>query len=144
MNTLTNIKIENYKTFTNEVVSLNDIACFVGPNESGKTNLLDAIYHLSKDKQAQPFKPVELRYGAPNFPNGEINITYTIKLRKNVFFKLINKFPRLEDKTILLTKKGVPKYPPSCFKSIFNFLCVLQLFFIKLFIFRITGIKILS
>ncbi len=113
MNILTNIKIENYKSFTNEVIDLNDITCFVGPNESGKTNLLDAIYHLSKEKQTQAFKPGELRLGAPNFPNGEISITYTLKLRKSAFAKLINKFPKLEDKTILLIKKGVPKAPPQ-------------------------------
>lgn len=35
---LTSIKIENFKSFTNEVINFDNVTCFVGANESGKNN----------------------------------------------------------------------------------------------------------
>jgi len=40
------IKIEDFRSFDNETVDFNDVACIIGPNEGGKTNLLDAVNML--------------------------------------------------------------------------------------------------
>jgi|YNPBryantNP2012_1023418.scaffolds.fasta_scaffold16668_3 Recombinational DNA repair ATPase (RecF pathway) len=40
------IKIEDFRSFDNEVTDFNDVSCIIGPNEGGKTNLLDAINML--------------------------------------------------------------------------------------------------
>ncbi len=55
MDNLIEIKINNFKSFTEETISLSGVTCFVGANESGKTNLLDAIHHLSKKSQMLAF-----------------------------------------------------------------------------------------
>jgi len=48
---LENIIIVNYKNIINETYDLDKkINCFVGDNGIGKTNILDAIYHLSAGK----------------------------------------------------------------------------------------------
>lgn len=40
------ITIEDFRSFDNEVIDFNDVTCVIGPNEGGKTNLLDAINML--------------------------------------------------------------------------------------------------
>ena len=40
------IKIEDFRSFDNEIIDFNDVACVIGPNEGGKTNLLDAVNML--------------------------------------------------------------------------------------------------
>lgn len=45
------ISLVNYKNFTSKTINFNEkINCFVGNNGVGKTNVLDAIYHLSYTK----------------------------------------------------------------------------------------------
>ena len=112
MHLLKSIKIENYKSFTNEIIYFNNISCFVGPNESGKSNLLDVIYHLSSKKQMEAFTPDELRTGAPGYPKGEIKISYTLKLQDIIAKKLFEYFPGINGKNLLLTKRGKPKETP--------------------------------
>lgn len=112
MHLLTSITIENFKSFTNESVVLDDATCFVGANESGKSNLLDAIYHLSNKKQVTPFTPDDLRIGAPNYPTGEIKIIYTLKLQELVVKDILDYFPAIKGKSLILTKKGKPKEIP--------------------------------
>ncbi|MBT8254182.1 MAG: DNA replication and repair protein RecF [Flavobacteriaceae bacterium] len=47
----------NYKNFENQTFEFDEkINCFVGPNGIGKTNILDAIYHLSFGKSY--FNPI--------------------------------------------------------------------------------------
>lgn len=55
MEILKTIKINNYRSFLYEEVNLNDMLAFIGANESGKTNILNAINHLSKEKQNSKF-----------------------------------------------------------------------------------------
>src|SRR4030042_678914 len=112
MHLLTSITIENFKSFTNEKVAFDNVACFIGANESGKSNLLDAIYHLSDRKQATPFTPDDLRIGAPNYPTGEIKITYTLELQELVVKDILDNFPTIKGKIFVLTKKGKPKEIP--------------------------------
>lgn len=40
------IKIEDFRSFDNEAIDFNDVTCVIGPNEGGKTNLLDAVNSL--------------------------------------------------------------------------------------------------
>ena len=54
---LKSLSLVNYKNFDTETFSFNEkINCFVGNNGVGKTNILDAIYHLSFGKSY--FNPV--------------------------------------------------------------------------------------
>ncbi len=54
---LKTLSILNYKNFdSQDFVFDNKINCFVGPNGIGKTNILDAIYHLSFGKSY--FNPI--------------------------------------------------------------------------------------
>ena len=54
---LKSLSLVNYKNFDTETFSFNEkINCFVGNNGVGKTNILDAIYHLSFAKRY--FNPV--------------------------------------------------------------------------------------
>jgi len=112
MHLLTSIKIENFKSFTNEVVGFDNVACFVGANESGKSNLLDAIYHLSSKKQAAPFTPDDLCIGAPNYPIGEVKITYTLLLKELIVKDILEYFPKIKGKFLSLTKRGKPNESP--------------------------------
>ncbi len=54
---LKTLSLINYKNFESKLFTLNSkINCFIGPNGIGKTNILDAIYHLSFGKSY--FNPV--------------------------------------------------------------------------------------
>ncbi|AUC80870.1 DNA replication/repair protein RecF [Lacinutrix sp. Bg11-31] len=54
---LKSLSLVNYKNFESKSLTFNDtINCFVGNNGVGKTNILDAIYHLSFGKSY--FNPV--------------------------------------------------------------------------------------
>ena len=54
---LKSLSLVNYKNFDTQSFSFNEkINCFVGNNGVGKTNVLDAIYHLSFGKSY--FNPV--------------------------------------------------------------------------------------
>jgi len=112
MDNLIEIKIKDFKSFTEETVSLGGVTCFVGANESGKTNLLDAINHLFKKSQMVAFIPDELRIGAPNYPDGEIRIRYAIKLDDLLIKDLAGYFPNIVGKLLYLTKIGKPKEDP--------------------------------
>ena len=54
---LKSLSLLNYKNFESHSFEFDSkINCFVGPNGIGKTNILDAIYHLSFGKSY--FNPV--------------------------------------------------------------------------------------
>jgi len=102
------IEIHDYRSFTNEIIDLEDITCIVGANESGKSNLINALYHLSPEMQNKLFKPQELRMGAKNYPLGEIILTFKIKLNNKLLGYLMSYFDYLTDSEIILEKRGVP------------------------------------
>ena len=55
--TLEKLSLLNYKNIETETFDFDsNINCFVGPNGVGKTNVLDAIYHLSFGKSY--FNPI--------------------------------------------------------------------------------------
>src|SRR3989344_4192953 len=98
MQILEQIKIKDFKSFTQEVIKFDDVTCIVGANETGKTNLLKAIYHLSRESQNKPFGPDDLRLGAENYPNGEISLEFTLVLKEGLIPTLVKKEPNLLDK----------------------------------------------
>lgn len=57
---LKTLSLVNYKNFESQVFEFDSkINCFVGPNGIGKTNVLDAIYHLAFGKSY--FNPIALQ-----------------------------------------------------------------------------------
>jgi DNA replication and repair protein RecF len=63
---LKSITLTNYKSFSSKTIKLdNNINCFIGPNGVGKSNILDAIYHLSFGKSY--FNPIS----SQNIKHGE-------------------------------------------------------------------------
>ncbi len=57
---LENISLTHFKNYASQEVAFSSqINCFVGPNGSGKTNLLDAIYYLCLTKSA--FNAVDMQ-----------------------------------------------------------------------------------
>lgn len=112
MQILEQIKIKDFKSFTQEVIKFDDVTCVVGANETGKTNLLKAIYHLNRENQNKPFSPDDLRLGAESYPNGEISLEFTLVLKEGLIPTLVEKEPNLLDKSFILSKTGKPKGIP--------------------------------
>ncbi|WP_273272854.1 DNA replication/repair protein RecF [Maribacter polysiphoniae] len=91
---LKRLSLINYKNFDSQTFEFDGkINCFVGPNGIGKTNALDAIYHLSFGKGY--FNPV----ASQNIKHGE------------EFFVIDGEFENLgrEEKIVCSVKKGMKK-----------------------------------
>ena len=91
---LKRLSLINYKNFDSQTFEFDSkINCFVGPNGVGKTNALDAIYHLSFGKGY--FNPVA---------------TQNIKHEED-FFVIDGEFEKLdrEEKIVCSLKKGMKK-----------------------------------
>ena len=91
---LQKLSLLNYKNFESQTFDLDPkINCFVGLNGVGKTNALDAIYHLSFGKSY--FNPITLQ----NIKHGE------------EFFVIegIHDKQELEEKEVVSAKKGQKK-----------------------------------
>ncbi|NND51188.1 MAG: DNA replication/repair protein RecF [Flavobacteriaceae bacterium] len=86
---LKTLSLLNYKNFDNRTFEFDDkINCFVGPNGIGKTNVLDAIYHLSYGKgYFNPISSQNIKHDSDFFvvdgsyekDNREENIMVTLK-----------------------------------------------------------------
>ena len=68
---LKKIRIKDFRSFVDEEVVFDDITTIVGANEGGKTNVLDAIEHLTNE---EGFKRNDLRKGSKNYPYGQIEV----------------------------------------------------------------------
>ncbi|WP_165748097.1 DNA replication/repair protein RecF [Cellulophaga sp. Z1A5H] len=91
---LKKLSLINYKNFSSENFDFDSkINCFVGQNGIGKTNILDAIYHLSFGKSY--FNPIATQ----NIKHGED------------FFVIEGNFEKLdrEEKIVCSLKKGLKK-----------------------------------
>ena len=75
------IKIEDFRSFDNETVDFNEVTCIIGPNEGGKTNLLDAVNMLMS--------------GDENDVNDK-RVMRTSDIRKNSLKFREGKLPKLE------------------------------------------------
>jgi DNA replication and repair protein RecF len=91
---LKQLSLLNYKNFDQqEFIFNNKMNCIVGANGIGKTNILDAIYHLSSGKSySNPISSQNIRHGADFF----------------VIDALLEKEHR-EEKLICSLKKGAKK-----------------------------------
>ncbi|WP_418509423.1 DNA replication/repair protein RecF [Corallibacter sp.] len=91
---LKSLSLLNYKNFESQSFTFNDkINCFVGNNGVGKTNVLDAIYHLSFGKSY--FNPI----ASQNIKHGE------------QFFVVNGEYDKLDnsEKIVVSLKKGQKK-----------------------------------
>lgn len=60
---ISSVQIRDFRSFDDKTIPLSDVTCFVGANESGKTNLLKAV-HLSKTANNE-IKIEDIRKGSP-------------------------------------------------------------------------------
>ncbi len=103
-----NIRIQNYKSINDITLYLSDVNLLIGPNNSGKSNILSAlklfsdyIYSLNYDEYPKDSELKKELYFNEEKANNSIyaiifNITYTYE---NLFFSLcIRISPNLEDK----------------------------------------------
>jgi len=91
---LNTLSLVNYKNFENQIFDFDTkINCFVGANGIGKTNALDAIYHLAFGKSY--FNPIALQ----NIKHGE------------EFFVIDGRFTKneREEKIVVSLKRGQKK-----------------------------------
>jgi AAA15 family ATPase/GTPase len=66
LNMIKRVKIQGYKSFKNLSLELRPLTVIFGPNASGKSNFLDAIYFLSKAVNQKNLK--EAFEGIGGFP----------------------------------------------------------------------------
>lgn len=91
---LKTLNLINYKNFKNQTFEFNSkVNCFVGSNGVGKTNILDAIYHLSFGKSY--FNPI----ASQNIKHGENFFVVDGRYSKDL----------KEEKIIVSLKKGGKK-----------------------------------
>ena len=91
---LKTLNLINYKNFKNQTFEFNNkVNCFVGSNGVGKTNILDAIYHLSFGKSY--FNPI----ASQNIKHGEDFFVVDGRYSKDL----------KEEKIIVSLKKGGKK-----------------------------------
>ena len=102
---LKKMKIKDFRSFVDDEILFDDITTIVGANEGGKTNILDAIEHLTSE---EGFKHDDLRKGSKNYPRGQIEIEYTVVLNAKIIPELIEELPILEGKEFVISKKGKP------------------------------------
>lgn len=103
---LTSLNLTNYKNFDSKTFEFSSkVNCFVGSNGVGKTNILDAIYHLSFGKSY--FNPIALQ----NIKHGEdffaINGTYS---KENHIEKIIVSLKKGQGKTIKRNGKSYERF----------------------------------
>ncbi|QIL38320.1 AAA family ATPase [Pedobacter sp. HDW13] len=73
------IRIENFRSFKDQTITLDDYTCFVGPNGAGKStvfNALNIFFRQSKDSRTDLSKLVDSDFHHKN-TNNEIKITVT-------------------------------------------------------------------
>ncbi len=107
---LKKIRIKDFRSFVDEEVVFDDITTIVGANEGGKTNVLDAIEHLTNE---EGFKRNDLRKGSKNYPYGQIEVEYSIILNEKNIPDIIEELPILENKEFIVIKKGKPDQKPE-------------------------------
>lgn len=103
---LKSLSLLNYKNFDSKTFSFNDtINCFVGNNGVGKTNILDAIYHLSFGKSY--FNPIASQNIKHNEDFFVINGDYE---KENKPEKIVVSLKRGQKKVIKRNSKAYDKF----------------------------------
>jgi len=103
---LKSLSLLNYKNFDSKTFAFNDtINCFVGNNGVGKTNILDAIYHLSFGKSY--FNPISSQNIKHNEDFFVINGDYE---KENKSEKIVVSLKRGQKKVIKRNSKAYDKF----------------------------------
>jgi len=113
MEIINNLKIKNYKSFLKDDFRLESLTAIIGANESGKTNTLKAINELSKSQQMNSFDNGDFRLDSPDFPKGEIILTFKIKLSKNLIPNLAKVESEILSLDLSISKAGRLKDEPQ-------------------------------
>ena len=103
---LKSITLTNYKSFSAKTVNLDPkINCFIGPNGVGKSNVLDAIYHLSFGKSYfNPISSQNIKHGEDFFA---IKGSYKNESKEEV---VIINFKKNDKKVIKRNNKKYEKF----------------------------------
>jgi len=91
------INVKDFRSFNNKTINFSDVTCLIGANESGKTNLLDAIYlakigDLNNKYDKQVMKPSDTRKNSTLYSNKKLpTIEYhlDINLIKDSLIRII-------------------------------------------------------
>lgn len=104
---LENISLLNFKNYPELKVKFSpEINCFVGPNGSGKTNILDAIHYLCLTKSALNFtdaqlvlhkEPYSMVKGAFKTEKDNVSITGAFQNGKKTFKEGVNQYDKLSE-----------------------------------------------
>ena len=103
---LKSITLTNYKSFSAKTVDFDPkINCFIGPNGIGKSNVLDAIYHLSFGKSYfNPISSQNIKHGEDFFA---IKGSYKNESKEEV---IIINFKKNDKKVIKRNNKKYEKF----------------------------------
>ena len=103
---LKSITLTNYKSFSAKTVDFDPkINCFIGPNGTGKSNVLDAIYHLSFGKSYfNPISSQNIKHGEDFFA---IKGSYRNESKEEV---VIINFKKNDKKVIKRNNKKYEKF----------------------------------
>ena len=103
---LKSVTLTNYKSFSSKTIKLDpNINCFIGPNGVGKSNILDAIYHLSFGKSYfNPISSQNIKHGEDFFA---IKGSYEKNLKEEV---VIINFKRNDKKVIKRNNKQYERF----------------------------------
>lgn len=102
---LHSIYIEDFRSFNKVEIFLNDVTCIVGANESGKTNLLDAVYLLKAWDTGNTLKPTDTRKNSKRFSESKLPfIKYEIGIDLISNPQLLELIPNI--RTIYLLRNG--------------------------------------
>ncbi len=112
MKIIETIEIRNYKSIISEKIELEDKTALVGANESGKSNILNALHHIERSNQKKEFSSNEQNISVKYSDNCKIEIIYHIKLTRTLIPNLLKFIPELDNKLVQLTKSGYPSEPP--------------------------------
>ncbi len=117
MKILSAVTVKCYKTIYNQSVELLDFNTFVGANETGKSNLLSAINHISSLERKNNFTTAEFKRDSDNWPDDEIRITYQVIITDKTTPLLLKQFPQILNHKINITKAGSCQKPFGWFYS---------------------------
>jgi AAA15 family ATPase/GTPase len=108
MEILKSIRIKNYRSILEEKFDLENMVAIIGANESGKSNVLNAISHITPKKQKQPFELHELNLCEAQSVDNSIEIEFEIILGTHLIPDIIKDIPNLNQRPVLIKKKGIP------------------------------------
>ena len=84
------VKLQNFRSFKKEEFKFkSDKTIIVGPNASGKSNLLEALYMLSTGHSSKAFRDIELIHTDKDFATIEGEIEDVSGIEKNLILQVI-------------------------------------------------------